>query len=100
MRYRFLCKYIFICSFFLNALEINSTPEVLTEEMKKYLEVIELIMEKNKVDIANRGLYKFSSLKFKSNCEAEVKLEHYSPLIDIFKVNICKKTSILSKAEK
>ena len=100
MRYRFLCKYIFICSFFLNALEINSTPEVLTEEMKKYLEVIELIMEKNKVDIANRGLYEFSSLKFKNDCEAEVKLKHYSPLIDIFKVNICKKTSIVSKAEK
>ena len=57
-------------------------------------------MEKNKVDIENRGLYQFSFFKFKNNCEAEVKLIHYSPLIEVFKVNVCKKTSIVSKAEK
>ena len=57
-------------------------------------------MEKNKVDIENRGLYQFSFLKFKNNCEAEVKLIHYSPLIEVFKVNVCKKTSVVSKAEK
>ena len=68
--------------------------------MENYLEVIELIMEKNKVDIENRGLYQFSVLKFKNNCEAEVKLIHYSPLIEVFKVNVCKKTSVVSKAEK
>ena len=73
---------------FLNP-SVNSTPEV-----------IELIMEKNKVDIKNRGIYQFSFLKFKNNCEAEVKLKHYSPLIEVFKVNVCKKTSIVSKAEK
>ena len=79
---------------------VNSTPEVITEYDEKYSEVIELIMEKNKVDIENRGLYQFSFLKFKNNCEAEVKLIHYSPLIEVFKVNVCKKTSIVSKAEK
>ena len=57
-------------------------------------------MEKNKVDIENRGLYEFSFLKFKNNCEAEVKLKHYSPLIEVFEVNVCKKTSIILKAEK
>tara|TARA_B100001057_G_scaffold435458_1_gene465775 strand:+ start:130 stop:420 length:291 start_codon:yes stop_codon:yes gene_type:complete len=79
---------------------VNSTPEIRTEYMEKYLETIELIMEKNKVDIENRGLYEFSFFKFKNNCEAEVKLKHYSPLIEVFKVNVCKKTSVLSKAEK
>ena len=79
---------------------VNSTPEIRTEYMEKYLETIELIMEKNKVDIENRGLYEFSFLKFKNNCEAEVKLKHYSPLIKVFKVNVCKKTSVLSKSEK
>ena len=79
---------------------VNSTPEYRTEYEEKYLGVIELIMEKNKVDIENRGLYQFSFLKFKNNCEAEVKLIHYSPLIEVFKVNVCKKTSIVSKAEK
>ena len=78
---------------------VNSTPEYRTEYEEKYLEVIELIMEKNKVDIENRGLYEFSFLKFKNNCEAEVKLKHYSPLIEVFKVDVCKKTSILSIAE-
>ena len=78
---------------------VNSTPEYRTEYEEKYLEVIELIMEKNKVDIENRGLYEFSFLKFKNNCEAEVKLKHYSPLIEVFEVNVCKKTSILSIAE-
>ncbi len=39
--------------------------------MEKYLETIELIMEKNKVDIENRGLYEFSFFKFKNNCEAK-----------------------------
>ena len=79
---------------------VHSTPEVITEYEEKYSEVIELIMEKNKVDIENRGLYKFSFLKFKNNCEAEVKLIHYSPLIEVFKVNVCKRTSVVSKAEK
>ena len=78
---------------------VNSTPEYRTEYEEKYLEVIELIMEKNKVDIENRGLYEFSFLKFKNNCEAEVKLKHYSPLIEVFKVDVCKKTSIVSIAE-
>ena len=67
--------------------------------MENYLEVIELIMEKNKVDIENRGLYEFSFLKFNNNCEAEVKLKHYSPLVEVFKVNVCKNTSIVSKSE-
>lgn len=84
---------------FLNP-SVNSTPEYRTEYEEKYLGVIELIMEKNKVDIENRGLYEFSFLKFKNNCEAEVKLKHYSPLIEVFEVNVCKKTSIISKAEK
>ena len=79
---------------------VHSTPEVITEFEEKYSEVIELIMEKNKVDIENRGLYQFSFLKFKNNCEAEVNLIHYSPLIEVFKVNVCKKTSVVSKAEK
>ena len=78
---------------------VNSTPEYRTEYEEKYLEVIELIMEKNKVDIENRGLYEFSFLKFKNNCEAKVKLKHYSPLIEVFKVDVCKKTSIVSIAE-
>ena len=83
---------------FLNP-SVNSTPEVITEYEEKYSEVIELIMGKNKVDIENRGLYQFSILKFKNNCEAEVKLKHYSPLIEVFKVDVCKKTSIVSIAE-
>ena len=93
-------KFYFMGSLFLflNP-SVNSTPEVITEYDKKYSEVIELIMEKNKVDIENRGLYQFSFLKFKNNCEAEVKLIHYSPLIEVFKVNVCKKTSVVSKAE-
>ena len=89
-------KKIYFFSFFLFLDPVvNSTPEIRSEYEERYLEVIELIMEKNKVDIENRGLYEFSFLKFKNNCEAEVKLKHYSPLIDIFKVNICKKTSKL-----
>ena len=84
---------------FLNP-SVDSTPEYRTEYEEKYLGVIELIMEKNKIDIENRGLYEFSFLKFKNNCEAEVKLKHYSPLIEVFEVNVCKKTSIISKAEK
>ena len=94
-------KIYFLSSFFLFlSPSINSNPEVITEYDEKYSEVIELIMEKNKVDIENRGLYQFSTLKFKNNCEAEVKLIHYSPLIEVFKINVCKKTSIVSKAEK
>ena len=77
---------------------VNSTPEVMTEYDEKYSEVIELIMEKNKVDIENRGLYEFSFLKFKNNCEAEVKLKHYSPLIEVFEVNVCKKKTLFSLA--
>ena len=93
-------KIYFFCSLFLflNP-SVNSTPEYITEYEENNLEVIELIMEKNKVDIENRGLYEFSFLKFKNNCEAEVKLKHYSPLIEVFKVDVCKKTSILSIAE-
>ena len=93
-------KIYFFCALFLflNP-SVNSTPEYRTEYEEKYLEVIELIMEKNKVDIENRGLYEFSFLKFKNNCEAEVKLKHYSPLIEVFKVDVCKKTSIVSIAE-
>ena len=55
-----------------------------------------LINEKNQII----ELFDFSFLKFKNNCEAEVKLIHYSPLIEGFKVNVCKKTSRVSKAEK
>ena len=84
---------------FLNS-SVNSTPKTITEYDEKYSEVIELIMEKNKVDIENRGLHKFHFLEFKNNCEAEVKLIHYSSLIEVFKVNICKKTSIITKAQK
>ena len=84
---------------FLNP-SVYSTPKVITEYDEKYSEVIELIMGKNKVDIENRGLYQFSFLKFKNNCEAEVQLIHYSPLREVFKVNVCKKTAIVSKAEK
>ena len=96
MKKIYFLGYLFL---FLNP-SVNSTPEVITEYDEKYSEVIELIMEKNKVDIENRGLYQFSFLKFKNNCEAEVKLIHYSPLIEVFKVNVCKKTSIVSKSEK
>ena len=94
-------KFYFLSSLFLVLTpSVNSTPEIRSEYMGKYLEVIELIMEKNKVDIENRGKYQFSFLKLKNNCEAEVKLKHYSPLIEVFQVNVCKKTSIVSKAEK
>jgi hypothetical protein len=93
-------KIYFLSSFFLFFIpSVHSTPEVITEYDEKYSEVIELIMEKNKVDIENRGLYQFSFLKFKNNCEAEVKLIHHSSLREVFKVNVCKKTSIVSKAE-
>ena len=91
--------YFFSSLFLFFTPSVNSTPEVITEYMENYSEVIELIMEKNNVDIENRGLYEFSFLKFKNNCEAEVRLIHYSPLIEVFKVNVCKKTSIVSKAE-
>ena len=94
-------KIYFLSSLFLFLIpSVHSTPEVITEYDEKYSEVIELIMEKNKVDIENRGLHKFHFLEFKNNCEAEVKLIHYSSLIEVFKVNVCKKTSIVSKAEK
>ena len=94
-------KIYFLSSLFLFLIpSVNSTPEVITEYDEKYSEVIKLIMEKNKVDIENRGLHKFHFLEFKNNCEAEVKLIHYSSLIEVFKVNVCKKTSIVSKAEK
>ncbi len=94
-------KIYFLGSLFLFLIpSVNSTPEVVTEYDEKYSQVIELIMEKNKVDIENRDLYQFSFLEFKNNCEAEVKLKHYSPLIEVFKVDVCKKISIVSKVEK
>ena len=93
-------KIYFLSSLFLFLIpSVKSTPEVITEYDEKYAEVIELIMEKNKVDIENRGLYQFYFLKFKNNCEAEVRLKHYSPLIEVFQVNVCKNTSIVSKVE-
>ena len=94
-------KFCFLGSLFLlfNP-SVNSTPEYRTEYEEKYLEVIELIMEKNKVDIENKGLYQLYFLKFKNHCEAEVKLKHYSPLIEVFRVDVCKKTSILSIGER
>ena len=49
----FICMKFFLRGDILHS--VNSTPEVITEYDEKYSEVIELIMEKNKVDIENRG---------------------------------------------
>ena len=56
--------YFFSSLFLFFTPSVNSTPEVITEYMENYSEVIELIMEKNNVDIENRGLYEFSFLKY------------------------------------
>ena len=45
-------KIYFLSSLFLLLIpSVHSTPEVITEYDEKYSKVIELIMEKNKVDI-------------------------------------------------
>ena len=81
---RFLLFLIFSFS-----LSSNATPTIREQYSDDYLKLVELIFDNHNVDIMNRDFYEGYSMHFKNKCIAEVKLKTYSPLLNIFKVNIC-----------
>ena len=94
-----LFKYIFICSFFFNAVEINSTPtlRVPEENFDKTIEKIaEIIYENHNIDIENRALnygYYGYKVEYEDNCKVTLGLMDYSKKERFFKVDFCKNTS-------
>ena len=99
MRYGFLSRYIFICSFFIAALETNSTP-TFREPEEKYEEriekIAEIIYESHNIDIENRALnygYYGYKVEYENDCKVTLKLMAYSKKELFFNVDFCKNKS-------
>ena len=99
MKYCFLYKCIFICSFFFTSLETNSTP-TLREIEEKYDDriekIAEIIFESHNIDIENRsfnyGYYGYE-VEYEDDCKVTLGLMDYSKKERFFKVDFCKNTS-------
>ena len=99
MRYGLFSKCIFICAFFLAALEINSTPTFKQTE-DNYEDTIEkiaeIIYENHNIDIENRALnYGFYGYKveYENACNLTLGLMDYKKKERFFKVDFCKNKS-------
>ena len=85
-------KFLFIF-FFSFTLSLQATPTISEKYQEDYLKLIELIFDNYGIDIHNRDLYEGYTMNFEDDCNAEVKLKTYKPLVKIFKLNICENTS-------
>ena len=88
--------YIFVSLLIFSQSAVNASPSFGDEhyendQYNNYLEAGELLLEINKIDINDRGLYEGYFLNFTNSCEAAIKLKPYSSQIRNIKVNICKK---------
>ena len=81
-------KILFIFFLFFN-LSLKATPTIREKYHNNYLKLIELIYDNHGIDIGNRDLYEGYTMNFNDECNAEVKLKTYKPLIKFFSVNIC-----------
>ena len=99
MKYCFLYKCIFICSFFFTSLETNSTP-TLREIEEKYDDriekIAEIIFESHNIDIENRSLnygYYGYKVEYEDACKVKLGLMDYSKKERLFNVDFCKNKS-------
>ena len=99
MKYGFLYKYIFLCSFFFTALETNSTPTVRESEEKfdnRIEKIAEIIYESHNIDIENRALnygYYGYKVEYENDCKVTLGLMDYSKKELFFNVDFCKNKS-------
>ena len=81
-------KFLFIFYIFFT-FSLKATPTIREKYHNDYLKSIELIYDNHGIDIGNRDLYEGFTMNFNDECNAEVKLKTYKPLIKFFSVNIC-----------
>ena len=87
-------NHAFLFVFFLFfTLSLKATPTKRERYQDGYLKLIELIYDNYSIDIGNRDLYEGYAMRFEDECNAEVKLKTYKPLIKVFKLNICENRS-------
>ena len=98
-----MLKFIFIFFISIFDLPIYSTPTIRSnyeEVFDSTISIIsELILEKNNIDIENRGLYLGYFVENKNDCEYSIKLVDKSKTEFLFNVDICNLKSILYNQE-
>ena len=91
----------FIVVFFISItnLPLYATPTIRSnyeETVDSTLPIIsELILDKNNIDIENRGLYSGYIVEYKNDCEYSIKLMDKSKKEYLFNVDICNSKSFL-----
>jgi len=94
-----LHKFVVVFFISISNVPLYATPTIRSnfeESFDSLLPTIsELILEKNNIDIENRGLYLGYIFEEKNDCEYSIKLMDKSKKEYLFNVDICKFKSIL-----